>query len=86
MAEAKSNSSPSATPEERLERLLSACHLVRQNWDNLIAALSFVEDGIPDRDGSGLTLSSLLRLLIAHQNEEFADFASEIALAEGEAA
>ncbi|MCX5616998.1 hypothetical protein NQF87_08460 [Bombella sp. TMW 2.2559] len=82
----KTNAFTAITPEARLERLLSSCRLVQQNWDNLISALTIVEDSIPDRENAGVPLSGLVRLLINHQNEEYSDFVQEIRIAEGEAA
>lgn len=86
MADAKSNAFTATTPEARLERLLSSCRLVQQNWDNLISALSIVEDSIPDREDAGVPLAGLVRLLITHQNEEYSDFVQEIHIAAGETA
>lgn len=86
MADTKSNAFTAATPEARLERLLSTCRLVQQNWNDLISALSVVEDSIPDRENDGVPLAGLVRLLITHQNEEYSGFVSEIRLAAGEAA
>ncbi|MBA5726904.1 hypothetical protein [Bombella mellum] len=80
------NAFTASTPEARLERLLSTCRYVQQNWDNLISALSVVEDSIPDRENAGVPLAGLVRLLISHQNEEYSDFVSEIRRAAGEAA
>lgn len=86
MADAKSNAFTATTPEERLERLLHTCRRMTQNLDQLICALSIVDDVIPDRDDAGMRLSSLVQLLITHQHEEYADFAKEVMLAAGEAA
>lgn len=80
------NTFAATTPEARLERLLSTCRYVQQNWDNLISALTIVEDSIPDRENAGVPLSGLVRLLINHQNEEYSDFVQEIRIAAGEVA
>lgn len=86
MANAKTNSSSAATPAERLERLISSCHLMKQNLDQLICALDIAESSIPDKENSGVALAGMIRLLIAHQNDEYTGFLSEIRIAEGEAA
>lgn len=82
----KTNAFTASTPEDRLERLLSTCRYVQQNWNNLLSALSVVEDSIPDRENAGVPLAGLVRLLITHQSEEYSDFASEIRRAAGDAA
>lgn len=81
-----SNTFTATTAEARLERLLSTCRLVQQNWDNLISALSVVEGSVPDREYDGAGVAGLLRLIINNQNDEYSDFVSEIRRAEGEAA
>ena len=86
MADAKSNTSPDATPAERLERLLHTCHSMQKNLSRLISALDVVDNAIPDRDDTGLSLSDLVQMIINHQNEEYTDFVQEIRIAEGEAA
>lgn len=78
------NAFTASTPEARLERLLSTCRLVQQNWDNLISALSIVEDSIPDREDTGVPLAGLVHLIINNQNDEYSDFVSEIRRVEGE--
>lgn len=86
MAAIKSNTSPVATPEDRLARLLTTCRRMTQNLDQLICTLSIVDDVIPDRDDTGMRLSGLVQLLVNHQNEEYADFVKEVRLAAGEVA
>ncbi|MBA5726894.1 hypothetical protein [Bombella mellum] len=86
MAETKSNAFTATTPEARLERLISTCRLMQQNLNHLIGTLAVVDDAIPDRENRGIALSGLINMMIAHQNNEYADFVSEIALAAGEAA
>ena len=78
-----SNAFTATTAEARLERLLSSCRLVQQNWDNLISALSVVEGAVPDREYDGAGVAGLLRLIINNQNDEYSDFVSEIRRAEG---
>lgn len=80
------NAFTATTAEARLERLLSTCRLVQQNWDNLISALSVVEGCVPDREYDGAGVAGLLRLIINNQNDEYSDFVSEIRRAAGEAA
>lgn len=81
-----SNAFTASTAEARLERLLHTCRLVQQNWNDLIGTLVVVDDAIPDRENKGEALSGLINMMIAHQNNEYNDFVSEIALAAGEAA
>lgn len=81
-----SNAFTASTAEARLERLLRTCHSMQKNLNRLISALDVVDNAIPDRDDTGLSLSDLVQMIINHQNEEYTDFVQEIRIAEGEAA
>ncbi|MBE1723171.1 hypothetical protein [Bombella apis] len=86
MADAKSNTSPVATPEDRLARLLTTCRRMEQNLNRLCCTLNIVDDAIPDRDNDGVTLSGLIQMVLAHQTDEHAEFVQEIRIAAGEVA
>lgn len=81
-----SNAFTATTAEARLERLLSTCRLVQQNWNDLISSLAIVEGAVPGREADGAGVAGLLRLIINNQNDEYSDFVSEIRRAAGETA